>query len=261
VNRYKFLKLILKNWIVKDENSKSNAISPSGFHRMSAVEAPRGDSDPANPSSLPFRDARSAAGSCSDMSVLDDSDDQSWHSVFDSTAWGSHGEGQFSGEIEGVLDAEMGHFISESSSEVDLESGDLEVKVHLGKIERDCRICHLELESSGGRDNSDTPIQLGCCCRGDLGTAHKQCAETWFKIKGNTICEICGATAQNVASQQINEPSNAVAAAVASSALTAPLTLVETRTIFHGRRIMNFLLACMLLAFAMSWLFHFKLMS
>lgn len=76
-----------------------------------------------------------------------------------------------------------------------------------------------------------------------------------------SICEICGATAQNVASQQINEPSNAVATAVASSALTAPLTLVETRTIFHGRRIMNFLLACMLLAFAMSWLFHFKLMS
>lgn len=80
-------------------------------------------------------------------------------------------------------------------------------------------------------------------------------------IFSGRICEICGATAQNVASQQINEPSNGVAAAVASSAPTAPLTLVETRTIFHGRRIMNFLLACMLLAFAMSWLFHFKLMS
>ncbi|XP_023519519.1 uncharacterized protein LOC111782909 isoform X2 [Cucurbita pepo subsp. pepo] len=234
---------------------------------MSAVLAPRGDPILADPSSLPYRDARSAAGSSSsssDLSVLDDSDDQSWHSVFDSTAWGSHGDGLFSGEIEGVPDAETGGFISGSSSEVDLESGDLEVKVHLGKIERDCRICHLELESGGGRDHNDTPILLGCCCRGDLGTAHKHCAETWFKIKGNTICEICGATAQNVASQQINEPSNAAAAAaaaVASSAMTAPLTLVETRTIFHGRRIMNFLLACMLLAFAMSWLFHFKLMS
>lgn len=163
-----------------------NAISPSGFLAMSEIEAPRGDTEPANRSSLPFRDARrsaAAASSSSDMSVIDDSDDddQSWHSV-----WGSHGGG--GGEIE----AEMGHFVSDcSSEEVDLESGDLEVKVHLGKIERrDCRICHLEIEIGGvggGRHNSsDAPIQLGCCCRGDLGTAHKQCAETWFKIKGNT---------------------------------------------------------------------------
>lgn len=165
---------------------ESNAISPSGFLRMLAVEAARGDRDPAtaNPSSLQFRDARSAAGS-SDMSALDDSDDQSWHSVFDSTAWGSHGEAE--------IEAEMGHFVSDSSSEVDLESGDLdlELKLHLAKIERDCRICHLGLDSGGGGGggggtDSDTPIQLGCCCRGDLGTAHKQCAETWFKIKGNT---------------------------------------------------------------------------
>lgn len=66
---------------------------------------------------------------------------------------------------------------SDCLSEVDLEGGDLEGKLHL--CERDCRICHLGLEN--GMD-----IELGCCCKGDLGAAHYKCAETWFKIKGNT---------------------------------------------------------------------------
>ncbi|TQD95237.1 hypothetical protein C1H46_019159 [Malus baccata] len=73
--------------------------------------------------------------------------------------------------------------------EVDLESGLLEVKkvVHLSKVERHCRICHLGLEGGGGTDPaSGVPIDLGCSCKGDLGAAHKQCAETWFKIEEDT---------------------------------------------------------------------------
>lgn len=73
---------------------------------------------------------------------------------------------------------------SDSSSEVDLESGVLLVKLHSGdKAERDCRICHLGLE--GNSQELRPSLELGCSCKGDLGYAHKQCAETWFKIKGS----------------------------------------------------------------------------
>ncbi|KAM1951237.1 hypothetical protein ACFX15_005873 [Malus domestica] len=49
------------------------------------------------------------------------------------------------------------------------------------------RICHLGLEGGGGTDPaSGVPIDFGCSCKGDLGAAYKQCAETWFKITGDT---------------------------------------------------------------------------
>ena len=83
------------------------------------------------------------------------------------------------------------------SDEIDLESGELEMKVHCkGESEKLCRICHLNFDIDGGvppmdeyRDGSENgcgvEIELGCNCKGDLGVAHKKCAETWFKIKGN----------------------------------------------------------------------------
>lgn len=73
--------------------------------------------------------------------------------------------------------------VSECSVEVDLERGLPEVKVHLAKVERDCRICHLTLDATN--HESGIPIELGCSCKDDLAAAHKQCAEAWFKIKGN----------------------------------------------------------------------------
>ncbi|GFQ08877.1 hypothetical protein PHJA_003031700 [Phtheirospermum japonicum] len=48
----------------------------------------------------------------------------------------------------------------------------------------DCRICYLSLDITNNQD-SGIPIELGCSCKDDLATAHKQCAEAWFKIKGN----------------------------------------------------------------------------
>ncbi|KAK9279759.1 hypothetical protein L1049_013441 [Liquidambar formosana] len=112
-----------------------------------------------------------------------------------------------------------------------------------------------------GNPESGIPIELGCSCKEDLAAAHKQCAETWFRIKGNTTCEICGATALNVASEQTNESSNATAAAAATATPEAPAIIPETRRLWHGRRIMNFLLACMVFAFVISWLFHFNVLS
>ncbi|KAL0725657.1 hypothetical protein Bca4012_040256 [Brassica carinata] len=44
-----------------------------------------------------------------------------------------------------------------------------------------CRICKLEVGSYG----TQGLIELGCSCKGDLAFAHRQCAETWFKLKGN----------------------------------------------------------------------------
>ncbi|KAH1110080.1 hypothetical protein GYH30_009125 [Glycine max] len=72
--------------------------------------------------------------------------------------------------------------------------------------ERICRICHL---TSGQSLNATTVgtvesatsedlIQLGCACKDELGIAHGHCAEAWFKLKGNRLCEICGEAAKNV---------------------------------------------------------------
>ncbi|CAN1150658.1 hypothetical protein LINPERPRIM_LOCUS18081 [Linum perenne] len=158
---------------------------------------------------------------------------------------------------------------SDCLSDLDLESGELELKVHSADIinnktaaaaaavSRDCRICHLGLQSN--EQESGVAIELGCSCKGDLSAAHKKCAETWFKIKGNMICEICGSTAANVAGEQANAGLNTNAAAAVSTP-APPLILVEARPAWHSRRIMNFLLACMVLAFVVSWLFHFKVL-
>ncbi|KAF5738527.1 hypothetical protein HS088_TW13G01427 [Tripterygium wilfordii] len=158
------------------------------------------------------------------------------------------------GESSGEIGAHREESTSDCMSEVDLEGGALEREVHSGNKgeRRDCRICHLGLKSRGGL----AAIELGCSCKGDLGAAHKKCAETWFKIKGNMVCEICGATAVNVAGDQVNEPNTAMS--VAPSAAVAPVIASENQTFWHGRRIMNFLLACMVFLFFISWLFHFK---
>ncbi|KAJ0266743.1 hypothetical protein HA466_0006890 [Hirschfeldia incana] len=188
----------------------------------------------------------------------------------------------------------------DSLSEVDLESGGV-TKLHSGggkkrrvrrrkkkkkrkkKESRDCRICHLPLESSkeGEEDGDDSdeqeadkeedddaeeeyyglPLQLGCSCKGDLGVAHSKCAETWFKIKGNMTCEICGAMAINVAGEQSNPESTASTQSQVAAAGQTQSSQTEPRGIWHGRRVMNFLLAAMVFAFIVSWLFHFKVLK
>ncbi|XP_050250663.1 uncharacterized protein LOC126697638 [Quercus robur] len=163
-------------------------------------------------------------------------------------------------EIVGVSDKERESSVSECSVEVDLECGVAEDKLHLAKVERDCRICHLSIDAAN--PESGFPIELGCSCKDDLAAAHKQCAEAWFKIKGNKTCEICGSVARNVAG--VNEAeleqwteTNDAAAAVAP----APVHLAETQNCWQGHRFLNFLLACMVFAFVISWLFHFNVPS
>jgi hypothetical protein len=87
--------------------------------------------------------------------------------------------------LSGEIGAHRNSSVSDCLSEVDLESGGLDMEVHLdNKTQRDCRICHLGLETR--EQECGVAIELGCSCKGDLGAAHKKCAETWFKIKGNT---------------------------------------------------------------------------
>ncbi|KAL1544731.1 hypothetical protein AAHA92_21543 [Salvia divinorum] len=146
--------------------------------------------------------------------------------------------------------------VSECSVQiVDLEGG---AQLHLAKIERDCRICHLSIDATN--HDSGFPIELGCSCKEDLAAAHNQCAEAWFKIKGDKTCEICGSLAKNVVgvteaelTESYNETSDTAAAAASAAA--------QSRNFWQGRRFINFLLACMVFAFVISWLFHFNVPS
>ncbi|GKA94035.1 zinc finger, RING-CH-type containing protein [Tanacetum coccineum] len=89
------------------------------------------------------------------------------------------------------------HMVS-ALEEVDLESGQLGATRHnnlsLNMYDRkQCRICHMNVEDDGDGNNDDESVmedsgkvmELGCNCKGDMGTAHQRCAVTWFRIKGN----------------------------------------------------------------------------
>lgn len=45
-----------------------------------------------------------------------------------------------------------------------------------------CRICHLGSERVS---TTSSTIQLGCSCKDGLGISHRECAEAWFRSKGN----------------------------------------------------------------------------
>lgn len=172
-----------------------------------------------------------------------DAEDQSWHSPHGSHCASTHG-----------IDLEIG--VPEACCVISGSSSP-EIRVFVDKVEKDCRICHLGLESEA--HESGITIKLGCSCKDDLAAAHKQCAETWFKIKGNKICEICGSTARNVVApgepEVIEQPNEAN-----STAPPAPPTEAR-RSFWQGHRVLNFLLACMVFAFVISWLFHFNVRS
>ncbi|XP_040932785.1 uncharacterized protein LOC108455880 isoform X2 [Gossypium arboreum] len=114
-----------------------------------------------------------------------DADEGSCYSQFYSTTGGSYDEYSFGCEIGGDSDSRRVSSASDCSVEVRAPSGANELKLHLAKVEKDCRICHLGLESNS--HESGAPIELGCSCKDDLAAAHKHCAEAWFKIRGNKI--------------------------------------------------------------------------
>ncbi|WCJ28389.1 RING/FYVE/PHD zinc finger superfamily protein [Euphorbia peplus] len=206
---------------------------------------------------------RSITAVSDDGTCFSDAEDGSCYSQFYSTTGGSYDDYSFAcvsdTEMLGGGGSSRVSSVTDCSVEVAVENAAAEVVVHLGKIERDCRICHLGLDSNS--HESGAPIELGCSCKDDLAAAHRNCAETWFKIKGNKTCEICHSVARNVVGvndsetvEQSNETNNvqAVATSTANS---------EPQSFWRGHRLLNFLLACMVFAFVISWLFHFNVPS
>ncbi|XP_047044304.1 uncharacterized protein LOC124648622 [Lolium rigidum] len=207
-----------------------------------------------------------------DSQYFTDAEDRSWpsHSRHESAAayedcisrcasarTSSFGGGDSDGDIEagGGEHLRKSSCVSECSlDDVDLEAGLAEViKGSPDKAERNCRICHLGLESAAA--DSGAAITLGCSCKGDLSYSHKQCAETWFKIRGNKTCEICSSTACNVVGfgdAEVTEQWTESSTAAVQSLPT------ENQRFWQGHRFLNFLLACMVFAFVISWLFHFN---
>lgn len=117
-----------------------------------------------------------------------DIDDGSCYSRFYSTNGGSYDDYSFACVSDpegggGVVDSGRASSVTDCSVEVEIRTGVPEIKVHLAKVEKDCRICHMGLETES--HESGPPIELGCSCKDDLAAAHKHCAEAWFKIKGN----------------------------------------------------------------------------
>ncbi|KAJ0233782.1 hypothetical protein HA466_0278090 [Hirschfeldia incana] len=165
-------------------------------------------------------------------------------------------------EDEIVKDEKRRSNVSVCSVEVDLELGLPEKAVEMSQDEKDCRICHMSLDSVNFE--SGVPFELGCSCKDDLAAAHKHCAETWFKIKGNKICEVCGSIAGNVIGTIEPETENSLSevnGTMTQGLRTSGPRLAEARSFWQGHRFLNFLLACMVFAFVISWLFHFNVPS
>ncbi|CAL1378923.1 unnamed protein product [Linum trigynum] len=223
-----------------------------------------------------LRRGSSIAGS-DDLSCFSDAEDggSTYSQFYSTTAGSTYGDYGFACGSDGegfVSDSRRVSCVSEQSVAVEIGSGAAaEGKVHYvdeSKAEVDCRICHLGLESNS--QESGIPIELGCSCKADLAAAHKHCAETWFKIKGNKTCEICNSVAKNVVgiteaesvvvdhSTELNANNSSVTAVAATSSAQHSDT---SRNFWQGHRFLNFLLACMVFAFVISWLFHFNVPS
>lgn len=121
-----------------------------------------------------------------DSVCFSDADEGSCNSNFYSTADGdgSYDDYNFACGSEILEESVRASSAADPRDSVDLERGVIvEKNPNLGTLERDCRICHLSLVSSS--PGAGIAIELGCSCKDDLAAAHKQCADTWFKIKGN----------------------------------------------------------------------------
>eukprot|EP00250_Pteridium_aquilinum_P003976 c14233_g1_i1 orf=381-1193(+) len=114
--------------------------------------------------------------------------------------------------------------------------------------DRVCRVCYM-----GPTANCENgpAIELGCECKLDLAIAHQQCAETWFKIKGNRTCEICGTIVHNV-----NGIGDATFIGNCNDGDARSNEASRMARFWQSHRLFNVLLAIMVLAFVLPWLFH-----
>ncbi|KAL3820262.1 hypothetical protein ACJIZ3_006167 [Penstemon smallii] len=122
----------------------------------------------------------------------------------------------------------------------------------VGENQRVCRICHLSAKESG--KSFMELMELGCGCKGELGFAHLHCAEAWFRIKGNRLCEICGENAKNITGMRDNgfmeEWNERRSGADTGTNLSSS---DESRRCLRGQPLCNFLMACLVVAFVLPW--------
>ncbi|KAL1826835.1 hypothetical protein ACET3Z_005247 [Daucus carota] len=151
------------------------------------------------------------------------------------------------GKVKGVDDGKC------PSCVIDVKTGES------SDVEWVCRICHLSSEqsletASTSTQNERELIQLGCGCKDELGAAHSYCAEAWFKLKGNRLCEICGQTAKNITgiadNRFMEEWNNRILSGygIRSSERNGGC--------WRGQPFCNFLMACLVIAFVLPWFFR-----
>ncbi|XP_074573776.1 uncharacterized protein LOC141830189 isoform X2 [Curcuma longa] len=118
--------------------------------------------------------------------------------------------------------------------------------------ESECRIC--QLSSSSGGEGSEL-ILLGCGCKGELGVAHRNCAEAWFSVKGNRCCEICGSSAKNISVVMDSRVSEEGQSRGESNA-RSPSDTGERIVCWRRLPVCNLLMACLIIAFILLWFFR-----
>jgi len=139
------------------------------------------------------------------------------------------------------------------SSIIDIRSTCDTVSGELVNAETVCRICHL---SSEHQSRTTTLIQLGCGCKNELGISHPQCAEAWFRSKGNRKCEICGESAKNVTG--IEENTGVVVGWTEMRIIASARSSHSSDndgSCWRRNHFCDFLLACLVLAFILPWFF------
>lgn len=131
-----------------------------------------------------------------------------------------------------------------------------------------CRICHL---SSDHQQDVTDFIKLGCSCKGELGIAHRHCAETWFRRKGNRQCEICGQCAKNITERDDRfvgwwwidrgtmEADRRTIETDRGTMETDASLSSERPGCWRLQPVCNFLLVCLLVAFVLPWLYRVKI--
>ncbi|CAL1410419.1 unnamed protein product [Linum trigynum] len=140
----------------------------------------------------------------------------------------------------------------------------IDVKCDVGNLkdscddgEKVCRICHLSSDGSlevatagpGVIVTSMELIQLGCGCKGELGVSHSHCAEAWFRLKGNRVCEICGETAKNITGLVGDSRLHGGSSERGGGGRCG-----------SGQPFCNFLMTCFMIAVALLWFFHLNML-
>lgn len=126
----------------------------------------------------------------------------------------------------------------------------------VGENQKLCRICHLSAKESG--KTSLELSELGCGCKGELGVAHLHCAEAWFRIRGNRLCEICGQTAKNITG--VGDNAFMVEWHENRPADTGAGSSDGGRRCLRGQPLCNLLMACLVIGFVLPWFFRVNML-